>query len=327
MATATAKSATSRKPEQSVELREFTNTVGVGAAVNRDTCTITGLKILGPESRNKRHYSESLRRSTAHLYEGVPAYFDHLKPGAERSYADCFGHWSNIRALPEGTFGDLKYNPKHPMAEAVLHDIENGTKGVGCSPDHYGNGPVGRDGKRMVESITVVKSIDIVANPATNRSFSESTNEGNADMAELAEQLTEALTKVSTLATEKQSLAEQVTKLTEQVSTLVGEKSKLQESVDAAAAATKIAEHKAAVVKLLDDNKIAAHLRKPELIAMYEAVDIKAAEAGIKSLAESTKGTVVRSVSGTPLSESKGGATGSTTGAFDPKAFAKGLKG
>lgn len=291
MATATAKS---RKTEQAVDLREYTSTVGTGAVVNREACLITGLKILGPESKNNRHYPESLRRSTARMYEGVPAYFDHLKPGDERSYADRFGVWSNIRALPEGTFGDLKYNPKHPMAEAVLHDIENGTNGVGCSPDHYGTGPV-KGGRRIVESISLVKSVDIVANPATNRSFSESTNEGT-DAMELAEQLSEQIGKVSALTTENASLKEQVTKLTTDNAALTAANAALKESVDAAAAVAKAADHKAKVATLLDEAKIPATARTKEFVGLLESASLEVATAAVKSLAESLKDVPTRSV-------------------------------
>jgi len=312
--------ATARKADADVLLREYTSAAGTGCRILREASTVSGLKILGTSSANGRDYPLKTLRESVRLYEGVPVYFDHLECGQQRRYGDRFGNMTNVRATNDGLYGDLVYNPKHPLAEQVLHDIEAGTKDVGCSPDHYGRGPT-QNGRRIVEAITSVKSVDIVANPATNKSFSESTRQGT-DAMELAEQLAEQVGKVGSLTSENAGLKEQIAKLAEQVSTLTGEKAKLQESVDAAAKAQAVADHKTAVTKLLDDNKIPDHLRKPELIALYESVDAKAAEAAIKALAEAGKSaTSFRSVAGTPFRESA-----SDTKPSDGKSFAASLR-
>ncbi|MBA4018308.1 MAG: hypothetical protein C0483_14170 [Pirellula sp.] len=161
-------------PAKSERFLEYTAANNGGAKVDRAANVIRGVKLLGMESANGRTYTKQALEKALPMYEGAPVYFDHVKPGTERSYGDRFGEAVNVRLTPSGLIGDVKYNPDHPRAKQVLFDVENGTSKVGFSPDHYGDGPL-RNGRRVVETITVVKSIDIVANPATNRSFSEST--------------------------------------------------------------------------------------------------------------------------------------------------------
>jgi hypothetical protein len=322
MATSTA---TRAADEQGISLREYVCTGDSGAKVDREANLIRNVKILGWESENRRRYMPEAVRKAAPLYEGVPVYFDHPRPGVERAYGDRFGETVNIRLTESGLYGDIKFNPKHPRAEQVLFDVESKSTKVGVSPDHYGDGPI-RGGIRMVEAINRVKSVDIVANPATNRSFSESANEGSADM-ELAEQLTEALRDKANLTTDKAALETKVSQLTEQVGKLTGEKTALQEQVDAAAAATKAAEHKTKVGELLSEHKIPEKARTKEFVSLLESATLENATAAVKSLAETLKtaGTgTQRSVSGTPISESQKTEGGDK---FDPKSFAAGLTG
>lgn len=324
MAVASAKPAkpASRKASGEIWLGEadYACTQGSGATVDRQANIIRGVKILGLTSQNGRNYlPETLRRALS-LYEAAPVYFNHPPKNstADRPYEDRFGETCNVRLTESGIYGDVKFNPKHPRAEQVLFDIENNTSKVGFSPDHYGDGPM-RNGRRIVESISRVKSIDIVANPATNRSFSES--EGDHDM-ELAEQLAESRANETKLTSENAGLKEQLTKLTEQVGALTGEKAALQEQVDAAAAATKAAQHKAKIGELLAEHKVPESARTKEFVALLESSSLEAATGAIKSLAESFKAGNGRPKSDPPASGGKGGSTGD----FDPKAFAGRLK-
>lgn len=327
--TATAASRTSSHKPQVKDIwlgeADYASTSGTGAKIDRDASMIRGVKFLGLTSQNGRHYlPETLRRALP-LYEGAPIYFNHQPKGstADRPYEDRFGEACNVRLTESGMWGDIKYNPKHPRAEQVIYDIENNTPKVGFSPDHYGDGPI-RNGKRIVESINRVKSIDIVANPATNRSFSES--EGNHDM-ELAEQLAESRANETKMMAELASLKESVTKLTTDNAALTAKAASLQESVDAATKEKAAAEHKAKVGELLSEHKIPEKARTKEFVALLESSPIEAATAAVKSLAETLKsaGTgATRSVSGTPISESQKTEGGDK---FDAKSFAAGLKG
>lgn len=280
----------------SESLVEFTaNPAGGALRVDREKGVIYGVKIIGNVSKNGREYPQATLNRAKSLYEGKAVNIDHpAKPGEPRGLRDRFGSIRNVVEKADGLYGDLHYNPKHALAEQVAWEAENNPGNLGLS--HNANGRVVRKGaKPVVEEITSVASVDLVADPATTNGLFEGIDQGKYAM-----ELAEALEKVAALTTEVAAEKAKVTQLTEQVSKLTGEKATLQEQVDTAAKAKAVADHKAAVAKLLDDNKIAAHLRKPELVAMYESVDLTQAEAGIKALAESTKGSGVKAVSGTP---------------------------
>jgi len=148
----------------------------IGAArVDRAAGLIRGVKILGPESRNGRTYSAEALRRAASLYEGKAVNVDHVEPDQRRSYADRIGKLSNVRATEGGLFGDLQVNPKHPLGEQVLWDAEHSPASVGLSHDATGR-TSRRDGRVIVEEITSVRSVDLVAEPASTSGLFESTD-------------------------------------------------------------------------------------------------------------------------------------------------------
>jgi len=71
-----------------------------------------------------------------------------------------------------GLFGDLFYNPKHPLAEQLLWDAEHAPHNVGLS--HNVLARTTRRGKTVaVTEIVSVLSVDLVADPATTRGLFE----------------------------------------------------------------------------------------------------------------------------------------------------------
>jgi len=72
----------------------------------------------------------------------------------------------------EGLFGDLHFNPKHALAEQLVWDAENNPRNVGFS--HNVLAPLSRQGSAtVVEEITRVQSVDLVADPATTQGLFE----------------------------------------------------------------------------------------------------------------------------------------------------------
>ena len=132
---------------------------------------ITGVKLVGLQSRNGRRYTERALRGAAGLYEGVHVFVNHHV--GPRGYEERLGGISNVHYVEgQGLFGDLDVNPKHPMAEAVAHDALNGTRGVGlshsilCESRRSG-------GETVIERIEKVQSVDLVTGPATTDSLFE----------------------------------------------------------------------------------------------------------------------------------------------------------
>lgn len=132
---------------------------------------IRGVKILGRESRNGREYTADALRKAIPMYEGIRVNVDHAKSG-ERRYRDRIGRLENVEFRDGGLFGDLRYNPKHPLAEQLAWDAEHSPGAVGLSHDAMGR-TTQRGGKMIVEEIIRVESVDLVANPATTNGLFE----------------------------------------------------------------------------------------------------------------------------------------------------------
>ncbi len=143
---------------------------------------VRGVKVLGNRSVNVNRdgtsnvYTLEARQKAQELYEGVAVNVDHpprTTPGAERSYRDRIGHLSNVQVRESGTFADLNLNPRHPLTEQILWDAAHAPKSVGLSHNAQGRGRA--DGKDfLIEEISNVRSVDIVADPATTKSLFES---------------------------------------------------------------------------------------------------------------------------------------------------------
>jgi hypothetical protein len=144
--------------------------------VDAQAGVIRGVKLLGLESRNGRTYLPEALAQAAPLYEDAKVNVNHPKgnPNAPRDYQDRIGMIRGVAVHPgEGLFGDFYFNPKHVLAEQLMWDAEHAPENVGFS--HNVEARVGRRGERVVvEAITRVQSVDLVADPATTRGLFES---------------------------------------------------------------------------------------------------------------------------------------------------------
>jgi hypothetical protein len=157
-------------------LQEFCDSRGAAMRVDARAGVIRGVKLLGLESRNGRTYLPEALAAAAHLYEEAKVNVNHPKghPAAPRDYQDRIGTIRGIVMRPgEGLFGELHFNPKHALAEQLIWDAEHAPENVGFS--HNVEAQTGRRGERVVvEAITRVQSVDLVADPATTRGLFES---------------------------------------------------------------------------------------------------------------------------------------------------------
>ena len=154
--------------------------------VDRENHVIRGVKILGDTSRNihpvsgKRYrYTDNALKGFAKLQEGARVYVDHPspdKPNTPRSYADQLGDLRNVRAdLKEGqkgTYGDLHYNPSHPLASQFLADAEHNPHRLALSHLAEGAGRASGDW-HLVEEARSVASVDLVCRGGTTDSLFE----------------------------------------------------------------------------------------------------------------------------------------------------------
>jgi hypothetical protein len=139
---------------------------------------VKNVKVIGFTSKHGRTYSAKALREAVSMYEGVRVNIDHPTrvdvDRQSRSYADRFGHLKNARFVEgKGIFADLHYNKAHRLAKQFEWDAKNEPKNLGLS--HYAFGdPVRRGGKSIIESITSVQSVDLVADPGTTNGLFES---------------------------------------------------------------------------------------------------------------------------------------------------------
>jgi len=156
-------------------LQEYVDSRGIGIRVDRERGIIRGVKILGLDSRNGRTYREDALLRAVGLYDGAKVNVNHAKGAAvgPRDYQDRLGviRGTVVRG-GEGLFGDLHFNPKHALAEQLIWDAEHAPENVGFS--HNVLARTSRAGQRLVvEAITKVESVDLVADPATTRGLFE----------------------------------------------------------------------------------------------------------------------------------------------------------
>jgi hypothetical protein len=109
------------------------------------------------------------------LYEGAKVNVNHPLAGplTPRDYRDRLGVIRQVEFRPgAGLFGNLHFNPRHAIAEQLAWDAEHNPQNVGFS--HNVLAKVARDGERtVVEQITHVQSVDLVADPAATQGLFE----------------------------------------------------------------------------------------------------------------------------------------------------------
>lgn len=157
-------------------LQEFVDSASQSLRVDREAGIIRGVKLLGLTSRNGRRYREEALVDAIALYEGAKVNINHPKghPLSPRDYRDRLGV---VRAVQfrggEGLFGDLHFNPRHSLSEQLMWDAEHAPQNVGMSHNVLARTKSVGD-ETVVEAITKVQSIDLVADPATTSGLFES---------------------------------------------------------------------------------------------------------------------------------------------------------
>ncbi|MDO4570326.1 MAG: hypothetical protein Q4D38_08085 [Planctomycetia bacterium] len=145
--------------------------------IDRGRSLLRGVKILGLVSTNKRRYTEKAVAQAMDLYEGVKVNVNHPQgnPQTPRDYRDRIGWLENIVYRESvGLFGDFRFNPKHPLADQLMWDAENAPKNVGFSHNIMAQTETNDEGVLLIKEISQVKSVDLVADPATTEGLFES---------------------------------------------------------------------------------------------------------------------------------------------------------
>lgn len=155
--------------------RRILETVQMGPdfAADREHAVIRDVRILGAKSRNGRTYSDAALTQAVGLYEGVVVNIDHEFSPGDRRVADGWGELRGVYRKGDAVHGDLHYLKAHPLTEMILERAERFPDKIGLSHDAQGEMEDQR-GELVVAELTKVRSVDVVANPATNTSLFES---------------------------------------------------------------------------------------------------------------------------------------------------------
>ena len=159
-----------------ITLREYVNSPQPHGRIDRRRGVINGVKILGLTSRNNRRYPLETLTEAIPLYQNAKVNLNHPdgNPTEPRRYQDRFGLVRNVRVIEnEGLFADCHFNPKHLYAEQLLWDAENAPENVGFSHNIEAE-VVQESDMQIVQKILTVRSVDLVADPATTQGLFES---------------------------------------------------------------------------------------------------------------------------------------------------------
>lgn len=147
----------------------------------REGNRIKDVHILGFTSKNKKNgrnygYAEEAVKEAVPLYEGMDVYVNHNRKGADRDVQDKIGFLEGIYFKDGvGLKGDLVLNESHSFYKPLTWWVDNNPSKVGLS--HHAGGVFNRT-SGLCESISVVKSVDLVHKPATTQGLFESFSEG-----------------------------------------------------------------------------------------------------------------------------------------------------
>lgn len=148
--------------------------------LDREAGIVRGVKVLGWSGKGgQRIYQRRAVEQALPLYDGVVVNLNHVQASENdlshpnRSVTERFGRIINPRVTDDGLFGDLKFNRKHYWAETFMGWVDDDPSAIGLSHDAILQGPMLKDGKRNIESIPKVFSVDIVADPGSTRGLHE----------------------------------------------------------------------------------------------------------------------------------------------------------
>lgn len=166
-------------PRRSSPLLEYAR-ADTNVRLDREQNILRGVKILGLSSLNGRQYAPEALSRAQKLYENAKVNVNHPKesPQAPRDYQDRIGSIQNVRYREkDGLYGDFHFNPCHPLAEQLKWDAEHAPENVGFSHNIMARTVPQKDGTLLVEEITSVRSVDLVADPATTHGLFEAQNQ------------------------------------------------------------------------------------------------------------------------------------------------------
>lgn len=165
------------------EIREQTDSLSP-QGVDMENCVVRGVKILGLVSDNGRVYTKECAADAVErgLYENIPFRRNHRSKESrdDRDVDDTVGVLRNARQDNQGNiYGDLHLLKTHELTpkilEAAQRELANkDDRFFGLSHDADRAERRFEDGVEVITRLERVRSVDLVADPATNKGLFES---------------------------------------------------------------------------------------------------------------------------------------------------------
>lgn len=177
--------------------------------VDRENHIVHGVKVLGFTSANGRIYDFDAVKEAIAKYEKAPVNKDHNME--EPSFSDRLGWLENVTLQKDGLYADFHYNPHADGIESFLWFAEhNGLGDVGFSHLVSGKYSVDPDGTERITRIDKVKSVDLVANPATTKTIFESESYGDPSKEYVSQKTKSARQQLDKISNDHQKLQQQL---------------------------------------------------------------------------------------------------------------------
>lgn len=143
--------------------------------VDLEAGIIYDVKFLGNDSENGRRYGYDVRKKALPLYEGAIVNQNHPvnERKLDRPVQDWVGVLENVRAEPDGSYGNLRMRKQHQDFPVLMEAAKDFWENFGLSHVAFGDGKK-KNGIEVVTTIENVRSVDIVLDPATCSNLYES---------------------------------------------------------------------------------------------------------------------------------------------------------
>lgn len=197
----------------------------VEVVVDGDTTTLKNVLLVGKTSRNRADYSDAALQAGVRLYEEAEVFVGHSKDGSNPSFDRSMGVIRNPVLAADGIRGDHTFPSKHRLAEDLVWRAHHAPRNIGYSHDADCTYTVNGRGRRQVNAIEKVYSVDLVTRPATTGGLAEEEEtvpEEQRDFAEHVFSFTSdvrslVLNQSATLADKRARLAEAMRALREEL--------------------------------------------------------------------------------------------------------------
>ena len=145
--------------------------------VDVEAGVISGVRVLGGKSSNRRTYPDPVLEAAFRIYEGAQVYADHDYSQVKTGKARPLGQWGGVlrgpRYSPGSVFADLHCLKETSAGRIILEAAARFPDKFGLSPMHLIESKKERDGSETVTAILECWSVDAVTRPATTRTLFE----------------------------------------------------------------------------------------------------------------------------------------------------------